>query len=44
MIKKLLFTLILFTNIMTQLPEDDEVTATFPDYNHKIYSGNFFYI
>jgi len=24
---------------MTQLPEDDEVTATFPDYNHKIYSG-----
>ncbi len=39
MLKKLIFTLILSSIVMSQLPEDDLVTATFPNYTHDIYSG-----
>lgn len=44
MLNKCILILLLSATVITQLPEDDLVTATFPNYTHNIYSGNTTYI
>ena len=44
MLSKLTFYLFLVGFAVSQLPEDDLVTATIPGYPHDIYSGSIYYI